>query len=280
MFEFKFRISGLILCLQGELTEHGIFNANSIFLPLTAPQRPIPTNSIKSSILIFNGFPIEPGNEFKIQLLIQYLTDNRFKGHIIFSNLLNIKNCSKKTVIESLKKLDGLLLYLSNACGKIHIIPGINDVSNLSLPIIPINRNVFPKNRDNENLIFHMNPACINIEGVNFYIMSDNSINDLKQNFDIDYCSIEIMENLLKFRQILPSAPSTIPSRPIISSKSPFILRENPHYFILLSNEDELIEKKFESNSFSGQNIVIPNFFSSSKALLFNEGKVTPLLFR
>ena len=233
---------------------------------------------MRTPILFLNTFSTDPGNELKIQLLIQFLTNKKFNGHIIFSGLLNLKNCPKKATLDSLKKLEGLIFYLSNAFGKVHIIPGINDVSNLSLPILPINKNLFPR-ITNENVIFHSNPASINIEGINFYIMSDIPINDLKQNFDIDLSSTEIMEELLKFRQILPSAPSTIPSRPIVSSKSPFILGEIPHYFFSLSDGDEFDVKKVCSDSFCCQNVLVPNFSSSSKALLFTGGKIDSLIF-
>ena len=278
-FENCFKVSGLILCLQGELAENGIFNAATIYPPLTAAQPQVSFRDVRTQILFFNGSPIEAGSELKIQLLIQFLTSKRFNGHLIFSNLLNVKNYSKTTIVENIKKLENLFFYLSNAFGKVHVIPGVNDISNLTLPILPWNKNIFPRLIDNENVVLHSNPTCINIEGVSFYIMSDISISDLKQNFDIELSSIKIMERLLEFRQVLPSASSSIPSRPIVSSKSPFILNEIPHYFFSLSSSDEFAVEKVKTDSFCCQNVVVPNFFFSSKALLFSGGNVDPLIF-
>jgi hypothetical protein len=261
------------------LAENGIFNATTIYLPLTAPQPPVSIRDVQTQILFFNGFPIDKSSELNIQLLIQFLTIKRFNGHLIFSNLLNVKNCSKTTLVENIKQFENLFFYLSNAFGKVHILPGVNDISNLTLPILPWNKNIFPRLINNENVVLHSNPTFINIEGVVFYIMSDTCITDLKQNYDIDLCSVGIMERLLEFRQVLPSASSTIPSRPIVSSKSPFILSQIPHYFFSLSSTDEFATEKVKTDSFCCQNVVVPNFFSSSKALLFSGGNVDPLIF-
>lgn len=156
------------MCACGQLNEDNIFDINYVIQPNYAPQRPLISNNNVFKVIILNNLSVEPGNEKSLILLTCYLKSINFDGDIILSNVLNLKDSSKESVLSCLKRLEGLFLHLTRNY-KLHIIPGFNDASNLSFPIIPINKNLFSYLKKNDRIYFHSNPENINISGKRYF---------------------------------------------------------------------------------------------------------------
>jgi DNA polymerase delta subunit 2 len=106
------------------------------------------------------------------------------------------------------------------------LIPGASDPANVALPQQPLHPALFPKSRlytgppgqtpaDDESLNTVTNPWEADIEGWRVVGSGGQNVNDvLKYISDVE--GIEVMEMMLRWRCIAPTAPDTLCKRPII----------------------------------------------------------------
>ena len=152
------------------------------------------------------------------------------------------------------EKLDLLLSQILPTL-PITLIPGETDPANVALPQQPLHPALFPlcraysnppaKSKESlEGLDFVTNPWEASVEGWKLLGTGGQTVDDLlKYVEDVD--SMEVMEMMLRWRSIAPTAPDTLWCYPF-QDDDPLILKECPHIYFAGSRD------KFESRTIEG----------------------------
>lgn len=152
------------------------------------------------------------------------------------------------------EKLDSLLSQILPTL-PITLLPGETDPANVALPQQPLHPALFPlcrayvnppakSNESLEGLDFVTNPWDAVVEGWKILGTGGQTVDDLLKYVE-DVESLEVMEMMLRWRSIAPTAPDTLWCYPF-QEDDPLILKECPHIYFAGNRE------KFESRTIEG----------------------------
>jgi DNA polymerase delta subunit 2 len=124
----------------------------------------------------------------------------------------------------------------------ITLIPGASDPANVALPQQPLHPALFPKSRVYAEPLasglptlhgLHMatNPFAADIDGARVLVSGGQTVADLLKYVD-DVSALSVMEMMLRWRCIAPTAPDTLWCYPF-QDADPMILGESPHVYVV-----------------------------------------------
>jgi DNA polymerase delta subunit 2 len=288
--------SGITVAVLGREDIKGKFNVIALFFPDLAPQVPRPLTNSQSSapnyILMLSGLNIgSPATDsLNQQLLLDYITgyvgsnqEINFTATIsrviLAGNSLyrpakvektyyssddnNLSNMNEAKI--NLKDFDLFLTELSSSVA-VDVLPGESDPSNFTLPQQSIHPCIFPSASTFSNFRSLTNPAFISTEGIQLLGISGQNINDLLR-YTMGKSSVELLEDCMRYRNIAPTAPDTLPCYPF-QTNDPFVLQNTPN-IVFVGNQP-----RFETKLCTGDNgeivrlICLPSFSVSGIAVL------------
>lgn len=152
------------------------------------------------------------------------------------------------------EKLDSFLSQILPTL-PITVLPGENDPANVALPQQPLHPALFPlcrayanppamSNESLEGLDFVTNPWEGDVEGWRILGTGGQTVDDLLKYVE-DVQPLEVMEMMLRWRSVAPTAPDTLWCYPF-QDDDPLILKECPHIYLAGNRE------KFESRVVEG----------------------------
>ena len=286
--------TGIVVALRGIQNDRGVFKVKDVCLPGLAPQKPFPNISEQKYILFASGLNF--GGEsvempFKFDLLIDYVSgcfeeesSAKIAQVVIVGNSIakmtsseiagSMRYGSYETAFNTkpLELFDEKLSYLCQTV-PVAVMPGENDPSNAFMPQGPIHNGLLSKSKKYSSLSLLANPVEIEVEGLILLGNSGQSIDDIGRYIETG-SHLKIAENLLKWRNIAPTAPDTLLSYPFYKDE-PFIIRESPHV-IFFGNQPSFETALIEENSVKTRIILLPEFSKTGQVVLFDLQKCTP----
>ena len=130
------------------------------------------------------------------------------------------------TALSPIREADIRLTELASSL-PVDVMPGVADPANYSLPQQPLHRCLFPGSTSYPTFTRSPNPHAFDLDGVRFLGTSGQNVDDILRFSDLDD-SCEILQRLLTWRHLIPTAPDTLASYPY-NDCDPFILEEAPH---------------------------------------------------
>lgn len=104
--------------------------------------------------------------------------------------------------------------------------PGENDISGAFMPQQPLNKMMFPKLLENQQVHFCTNPHKFSLNGLMFLGTSGQNIKDICRFKSMDGKSeVDVLYETLEMRHLAPTCPDTLRSYPF-ESEDPLIIRE------------------------------------------------------
>ena len=111
------------------------------------------------------------------------------------------------------------------------------------------------------------NPTDFAVDGVSFLGSSGEPVVDVRRYSDIDD-AVDVMEHLLAWGHLAPSAPDSLSCYPFSSRDDPFVLREQPHVFFA-GNQPEFGFRKLQGPSGQAMTVVsVPSFAKTGEVVL------------
>lgn len=306
-------VTGIIVGLLGIEVEAGVFHAVDIVYPEYAPQRALKTteNDI-GKLLICSGFNInEETQRGQLELLKEWVSGhlgdprvNDLSQMLVAGNIIKAtgkknqqseqqksKNKYTEQFVSSYDR-DAMIYadsFLENMCHSIPvtIMPGENDVVELSLPKQPIHHSLFRNSSTRTNFNILTNPSFFEIGDKRILSTSGETINDLMKyiipNLKVEDVELgdsiaidsrlRLIEDSLLWQHIAPTCPDTLWCYPF-ENNDPFVLKETPHVYIvgnqpkfetslveLYNNQDEKITVRI---------ISVPEFSETNQCILLD----------
>ena len=124
------------------------------------------------------------------------------------------------------RDLDMSLTELASAV-PLDLMPGAGDPSNYSLPQQPLHRCLLPGAAAYASVVRATNPHAFTVAGVSFLGTSGQNVDDIHRYSDLDSRDL-ILERLLAWRHLAPTAPDTLAAYPYFDA-DPFIMDATPH---------------------------------------------------
>ncbi|ESO11643.1 hypothetical protein HELRODRAFT_71825 [Helobdella robusta] len=176
-------------------------------------------------------------------------------------------NEEEKESRDAIDKLDNFLFQLSiNAY--VDLMPGPTDPTTFTLPQKPIHRCLLPKSGALSTLNPVSNPYECKIEGYNFLGTSGQPVKDVVRITEYED-ELEVLEGMLKFGHLAPTAPDTLGCYPF-EEADPFIIDVCPDVFFA-GNCKKFDWKKYENVSEKHTLLItIPSFKVTKTAVLLN----------
>jgi len=170
---------------------------------------------------------------------------------------------------KSLESLDDFCSELSQNV-TLDIMPGDNDPTDDALPQQPINRAYFRKGFSNGHLNAVTNPYLFRLENTHILGTSGKNVQDLMQYSNFSENEIDVLEAMLYWRNIAPTAPDTLKCHPF-DSEDPFLMSELPHVYFA-GNMKKFDTKLFldTKNSRVCRLITIPTFSETNSFVVLN----------
>eukprot|EP01134_Creolimax_fragrantissima_P004579 CFRG4579T1 len=292
-------VSGVVMACYGIENADGEFYVSSYCFAGMAPQtsRDVVSESAEGDkyIGLVSGLNVGPQNKnlYNIQMMADYLTGslgnaNEQSVASKISHLMVLGDVMgpmpKKAEIQAyvsdknarnsadeqhfaLKELDSILAQIA-ANTPILMAPGEQDPSNLSLPQLPLHRSLFPTACAYTSWTSLTNPFDVAINGVDIISTSGQTVNDVYKYCDIED-RLEIMENMLNWRHLAPTAPDTLPVYPF-HNDDVFVLDKTPHVY-LAGNQPDFEERVVKGGSGQEVHIIaVPKFSSTPVLVLLN----------
>eukprot|EP00271_Cylindrocystis_brebissonii_P019037 TRINITY_DN5611_c0_g1_i6.p1 TRINITY_DN5611_c0_g1~~TRINITY_DN5611_c0_g1_i6.p1 ORF type:complete len:517 (+),score=95.28 TRINITY_DN5611_c0_g1_i6:122-1672(+) len=127
-----------------------------------------------------------------------------------------------------LHELDMWLCQVASSV-PVDIMPGELDPANYALPQQPLHPCLLPGAHQMASVLRATNPHSFCINGVSFFGVSGQNVDDLRCHLDGDD-PLDLMEQLLMWRHCAPTAPDTLGCHPFKAS-DPFLLERRPQVF-------------------------------------------------
>ncbi|EKX48257.1 DNA polymerase delta small subunit [Guillardia theta CCMP2712] len=287
-------VTGVILAAYGQLGEDGTFQVDELQNPGLPPQ--IPTAGKmegEPKIILVSG--LELGNPdsdpLAVDMLVDYITGNLggvetfqesakvakviIAGSSCFFSSENRSSAlyrkadpsqtraNQKETANPVRELDLLLTRLSSSVA-VDILPGAGDPSNVFMPQQPFHNCLLPSANTYSSFRPTTNP-CAKEEGVIIIGTSGQNVEDIQRCSEVED-PLDVMQNLLQWRHLAPTAPDTLPCFPV-KDEDPFILPHCPHIFFAGN------QKTFGSRTIDGEKgqksllVSVPSFSRTKTAV-------------
>ncbi|XP_025405480.1 DNA polymerase delta subunit 2 [Sipha flava] len=169
--------------------------------------------------------------------------------------------------IQAIKQLDDLLLQLASIVD-VQIMPGEFDPTDRTLPQQAFHKCLFPKASEYTSFHRMTNPNKFEIEGHLMIGSSGQTVQDVLRFTNLDN-PIDIMDKILDWGHLIPSAPDTIPCYPF-EGQDPFIIQEMPDVFFVSNLTSFQTSLKLNTNGNPTRLISVPSFASTQTCVLLN----------
>lgn len=246
-------VTGVLAAVKGSVHPNGEFDVREVCYGGIPPQPPLPEFAAGEDkyVALVSGLGLggdSAANLLQLQLLVDYCSGAlggsseqaiaaRIVRVVVAGGLLTGSSAlSQPTAYASLrqqtaalgpvKEADVRLTELA-ASVPIDVMPGAADPANYSLPQQPFNRCLFPGAAGFPTFTRSTNPHAFSLDGVQFLSTSGQNVDDIVRYSDLDDRTT-VLENLLIWRHLIPTAPDTLASYPYHDC-DPFIIEEAPH---------------------------------------------------
>ena len=290
-------VAGVLAAVKGSVLENGEFDVKEVCFAGMAPQPPFPEKTEDKYVALVSGLGIGgngngdagSSNLLQLQLLVDYCCGalggeseqsiaSRISRVVIAGGLLHgTANLSQPTAYASLRKqaaalgpvreADVRLTELASSLS-VDVMPGAADPANYSLPQQPLHRCLFPGAAGFPTFIRSPNPHMFDLDGVRFLGTSGQNVDDIIRYSDLE-ARTTVLESLLAWRHLIPTAPDTLASYPYHDT-DPFIIDETPHV-LFAGGQPEFGTSRVEGPD--GQIvrvIAVPDFASTGTMVLVN----------
>jgi DNA polymerase delta subunit 2 len=236
---------------------------------LQAAKKPVPKRPRAGKIAIVSGLDIAgQASDLSLDLLVEYLSGE--SGHPSASQITRLiiagdslasaspiltrdefaarKSASKLYGYDAssynaqpVERLDTFLSEILPSL-PITLVPGASDPANVALPQQPLHPALFPKSRAYAEPLasglptlhgLHMatNPFAADVDGARVLVAGGQTVADLLKYVD-DVSPLSVMEMMLRWRCIAPTAPDTLWCYPF-QDADPMIVSESPHVYVV-----------------------------------------------
>lgn len=302
-------VTGVIVSVLGSESATGDFSVIDIKIPDLAPQKPLPGGSLeRKRVALASGLAISGAlhEGLGVHMLTEYLvgeaggeTDHEEAAsitHLVLAgNSLSdvavvddittvdtVRNRTKKYGYDAAaynplptKVFDNILSSLLPSL-PVTILPGELDPANISLPQQQLHAALFPAARlyDGTTLTRATNPWAGTIDGVDFLVTSGQNLDDVYKYVEGDN-RLGMCENMLRWRNIAPTAPDTLWSYPF-QDIDPFVIGECPHVLVIGN------QKRFETCVVDGKDgqkvrvILVPKFEGTGQIVELDLSTLVP----
>lgn len=246
-------VTGVVAAVRGRVRPNGDFEVSDIVYAGMPPQPPLPKGGEDKYVALVSGLGVGDGESspLRLQLLVDYLGGllggdaerqgvvGRVVRVVVAGGLLKSSSAlSQPTAYASVRQqtaavgpirdADMSLTELAAAL-PVDVMPGSGDPANYTLPQQPLHRCMFPGAAAYSSLHRATNPHDFDLDGVAFLGTSGQNVDDVSRYSEIeDRCAI--LERLLRWRHLAPTAPDTLAAYPYFDA-DPFILDTCPHVF-------------------------------------------------
>lgn len=249
-------VTGVIVAVRGKVLESGDFEVSDTCFAGLAPQAPLESREGEDAyVAIVSGFSMggdtmNSDGMLKIQMMLDYCSGilgtepeqtmaSRivrvvFAGGILHGNSRLSQPTSyasvreQATALEPMHDADALFSELCEYVD-LDIMPGVADPANYSLPQQPLHTCLLPQTMSLSSLTRCTNPHAFEVDNVQFLGTSGQNVDDVFRYSSVE-SSTEILEKMLHWRHIIPTAPDSLAAYPY-SNEDPFILENTPHVF-------------------------------------------------
>jgi DNA polymerase delta subunit 2 len=232
-------VTGVIAAVRGRVLPSGELEVSDACFCGVPPQRPRPPPAGGDKyIAIVSGLALgdpagrggEGGGALRLQLLVDYLggllggeqehaTVARIARIVIAGGLLEVgATLSQPTAyagvrqqsraVSAVRDADMLLTELAAAL-PVDIMPGAGDPANYSLPQQPLHRCLLPGAGAFSSLNRVTNPHEFEADGVRFLGTSGQNVDDVWRYSEMESAA-DVMERMLTWRHLVPTAPDTL----------------------------------------------------------------------
>ncbi|EME30835.1 DNA polymerase delta subunit 2 [Galdieria sulphuraria] len=299
-------LTGTVVAVKGQETSSGDFSVDELCFPGIPPLK-VP-RSLDNDIFILFVSGIGLGAPWNVSMreamFLDFITgklgneeDYHFCsqiGHLfVLGNLLSSagdetlanKSNDQQTVnsaqqlfnAEPLISADRFLTTLSSTI-PVTLLPGEADPTNLLLPQQPLHHSLLPSSSKYNSFRRVTNPYQCCINGRKILVCSGQNIDDACRYSTWDWNSVEnrltVMENMLSFRHLCPTAPDTLPCYPYYD-EDPFVLKECPHVYVA-GNQHAYGTRLINANDCGVRLLCIPDFSTTGQVVLLNLRTLTP----
>ena len=262
-------VTGVIVAVLGTETADGNFDVADIQIAGLAAQKPLPAPGARSGrrVALASGLGISGASVegLDVHLLVEYLlgeaggADDRAHAAAISHLVLAGNSLADAAAVDDLttvgtrarrvKKygydaaaynpvpttfLDNILAELLPSLPVI-LLPGETDPANVSMPQQQLHSALLPaaKLYDGSTFTRATNPWFGAIDGVDFIVTAGQNLDDMYKYLAGDD-RLAMCENMLRWRNIAPTAPDTLWSYPF-QDRDPFVLEDNacPHVYVV-----------------------------------------------
>jgi DNA polymerase delta subunit 2 len=293
-------VTGVIVALLGTAMRGGVFEVEDYtFAGLPSREESVETEEQEEEeryVLLVSGLGMGSSwcDQLSLEMFVDYVTgqlggvsDQRFCSSlvrvIVAGNSItpetskNAERQEKKPharfqtrnysadTVEAVKEMDNFLAQLTS-CVPVDLMPGANDPANHQLPQQPLHLCMFPRARATGRLSSLTNPYHTVIGGTIFMGCSGQNVDDIYK-FSSLTDRLEILENTLQWRHMLPTSPDTLNCYPY-QDQDPFIMNTCPHVYFCAN------QPSFQSGRITGCDgqsvltICVPSFDLTHSAVL------------
>ncbi|CAI8054295.1 DNA polymerase delta subunit 2 [Geodia barretti] len=293
-------VTGVLVALLGTAMRGGVFEVEDYtFAGLPSREESVETEEQEEEeryVLLVSGLGMGSSwcDQLSLEMFVDYVTgqlggvsDQRFCSSlvrvIVAGNSItpetskNAERQEKKPharfqtrnysadTVEAVKEMDNFLAQLTS-CVPVDLMPGANDPANYQLPQQPLHLCMFPRARATGRLSSLTNPYHTVIGGTVFMGCSGQNVDDIYK-FSSLTDRLEILENTLQWRHMLPTSPDTLNCYPY-QDQDPFIMNTCPHVYFCGN------QPSFQSGRITGCDgqsvltICVPSFDLTHSAVL------------
>lgn len=168
--------------------------------------------------------------------------------------------------LESLKMVDQFLKTLGTFVA-VDVMPGPNDATSILMPQQPLHPCLIPESSKLTAIKGVTNPYSASFDGV---VVLGSAGQNVKSIYELTNHSetVDILDQTLTWRHIVPSAPDSVSSYPF-SSRDPFVIEEMPHIYFA-GNQKSFNMKLREKDASKTRIISVPSFKLTQTCILVN----------
>lgn len=289
-------VTGVIFACLGQEDHNGNFNVKQYFTHGFCPQTRYPHFADDMYVALVSGILVG-GPRFNImavQTMVDYLcgaTGSSEEHFHIVSKILrmviagnsvaapdrlegelfgvrgSLRPREMTSLVQPMRSVDNLVRQLASTM-EVDVMPGEQDPTNPALPQQPLHPSMLPECANLTTTRLVTNPYAFTVQGVEFLGTSGQNIDDLRK-YSANDSTLDMMEKLLNWAHIAPTAPDTLDSYPFKES-DPFVIEKQPHIFFVGNQE------RFESKLVYGKEgqktliVSVPSFSLDPTLVLVN----------
>ncbi|XP_026731631.1 DNA polymerase delta small subunit [Trichoplusia ni] len=277
-------VTGVVCALLGSEDEDGIFTVKDVCWAGCGIQKPLPSISGDRYIVLISGLNTsqKADHMFSMHLLVEWLSGlagtNQYQEEVskiarvivaggVFASHSNEHAVNEADFFASVELMDSFAAAVS-AVAPLDLMPSSQDPSGIMLPQKPFHYCLFPKAIEYKSFNRVSNPYECDIGGFLCLGTSGEPIKDIMRYSKIDN-SLDVMKKTLKWRNIAPTCPDTIPCTPCIDT-DPFIMYNCPAIYFS-GNCTEFATEIYEGDGGQRTRLVcIPDFCDTQTVALIN----------